>query len=66
MEATKNNNRLAVYQIISQGEGKKPIWQRIGIAFVNRDSSLNVRLNSVPTNGELHIRPFKAESKPAA
>lgn len=31
-------------------------WVRIGTAFVNRDQSLNVLLDAVPVNGQLHIR----------
>ncbi|MCC6805824.1 MAG: hypothetical protein IT381_00240 [Deltaproteobacteria bacterium] len=63
---SKKSNRKAVYQIIRQPEGKKPIWQRVGIAFVNRDLSLNVKLNSMPTNGELHIRDFATKDDSAA
>ncbi|MBN2193454.1 MAG: hypothetical protein JW751_11615 [Polyangiaceae bacterium] len=31
-------------------------WNRVGIAFVNRDGSLNVRLESLPVSGEMQIR----------
>ena len=31
-------------------------WTRIGTAFVNRDHSINVKLDASPTNGQLHIR----------
>jgi hypothetical protein len=45
----------AVYTIVNRG-GEKKFWVRVGTAFVNRDGSLNVRLDASPTNGELHIR----------
>ena len=45
----------AVYTIIDRGRGRR-VWLRIGVAFVNRDQSLNVRLDAVPVNGQLHIR----------
>lgn len=44
----------AVYTIVERGSRKH--WLRIGVAFVNRDGSLNVRLDAVPINGQLHIR----------
>jgi len=44
-----------VFHIIER-EGKKAIWVKIGSAFVNRDDSLNVLLNSIPLDGKIHIR----------
>ena len=44
-----------VYVIIEGKEGKD-IWQKIGNAFDNRDGSINVYLNCLPTTGKLHIR----------
>lgn len=47
----------AVYQIIDvQKEGAKPIWRRIGTAFVNRDASLSLMLDCVPLIGQIHVR----------
>jgi hypothetical protein len=43
-----------VYSIVERNSKKH--WLRVGIAFVNRDGSLNVRLDAVPINGQLHIR----------
>ena len=43
-----------VYAIIERGPKKH--WLRIGLAFVNKDGSLNVRLDAVPMTGALHIR----------
>lgn len=69
-----------VYAIVERGPRKH--WLRIGMAFVNRDGSLNVRLDAVPLTGQLHIRensprdgrdgsgeplpPFAFERDPAA
>lgn len=36
--------------------GGKSYWTRIGVAFVNQDRSINVRLECLPINGELQIR----------
>lgn len=38
--------------------GGKNYWNRVGVAFVNRDGSLNVKLEAVPVNGEIHIRDY--------
>ena len=43
-----------VYAIIDRPPRKH--WLRIGLAFVNRDGSLNVRIDAVPLTGHLHIR----------
>jgi hypothetical protein len=57
-----NNNTekqvKAVYVIRENGNGGN-FWTRVGVAFVNRDSSLNVVLEALPTDGKLHIRDFK-------
>lgn len=45
-----------VYNITGKGEMK--FWNKIGVAFVNRDGSLNVKLESFPINGEMHIRDY--------
>ncbi len=42
----------------SDGESKKSIWVRIGIAFLNRDGSYNVKLDALPMNGTLQVRDW--------
>lgn len=51
----QNENMKDVYQI-TEREGKKAVWTRIGAAFTNKDKSMNVILNSLPLDGRLHIR----------
>lgn len=51
------NGRKAVYTIVER-EGAKARWVRIGIAFVNRDESLNIVLDALPVNGRLQVRDF--------
>ncbi len=31
-------------------------WTRIGVAFVNKDESITVRMEAVPLSGQLNIR----------
>jgi len=44
----------------------RSFWNRIGIAFTNQDGSLNVKLDSIPVNGEMQIRDYapKEDSTP--
>ncbi|RMH44335.1 MAG: hypothetical protein D6689_02580 [Deltaproteobacteria bacterium] len=37
-------------------KGGGTFWVRTGSAWENRDGSINVELNVLPTNGRLHIR----------
>ena len=48
--------------MIRQGE-KTAFWTKIGVAFVNKDGSLNVKLNAIPVDGQIHIRDQKAEKQ---
>ena len=50
----ENSKYKFVYVVTSKGERK--FWTKVGIAFVNRDGSLNCKLDSLPVDGELHIR----------
>ena len=55
-----NENIRDVYHIVEkEAEGNEPakaIWTKIGVAFVNRDQSLNVIMDMLPLNGKVHIR----------
>ncbi len=42
---------------ITERDGRS-FWNRIGVAFVNRDGSVNVKLEAVPVNGEMQIRDY--------
>ena len=37
-----------VYLIRESGDGSETFWSRQGVAFVNRDKSLNLRLDMFP------------------
>lgn len=59
----KNDNKpKGVYHIIER-EGQRSIWNRVGTAFVNRDGSLNILLNSLPVDGKLHVRDARQEEE---
>lgn len=43
------------FQIAERNSGKH-FWVRIGIAFLNRDNSINVILDALPKDGKLQLR----------
>jgi hypothetical protein len=45
-----------VYTITERGN--KSFWTRIGVAYVNHDSSLSVKLEALPINGTMQIRDW--------
>jgi len=53
-----------VFHIVDRsGSGEEPdksIWTKVGVAFVNKDQSLNVLLDVIPLDGKLHIRERRA------
>ena len=54
----EKNQLKEVFTIIETGEEKNR-WIKIGVAFVNKDNSINVVLNALPINGKLNIRDPK-------
>jgi hypothetical protein len=47
--------KLDVFTIVER-ENTKPFWVRIGVAFRNKDGSLNLYLDALPVNGRLNVR----------
>jgi len=47
-----------VYTVVERGPGKS-WWTKVGIGFVNRDGSINLRLDAIPTNGTLQVRDYE-------
>ena len=45
---------FAIYE--SRQPGERSRWVRIGVAFDNKDGSLNLLLDAVPLSGRLHVR----------
>jgi hypothetical protein len=60
---TTERSWKAVYTIVERQNSEKKHWVRIGNAFVNRDQSINVRLDAVPVNGQIHIRDIDEEER---
>ena len=54
MASKENGNPMAVFAITERGD--KSYWTKIGVAFENRDGSVNVQLEAFPVSGKLQIR----------
>jgi hypothetical protein len=52
-----NASKMKMAYVITE-RGGRSFWNRIGVAFVNADGSLNVKLDSMPITGELQIRDY--------
>jgi len=50
-------NKMKIVYVISE-RNSKSYWNRVGVAFVNNDGSINVKLDAVPVTGELQIRDY--------
>jgi hypothetical protein len=41
----------------------KSFWTKVGIGFVNRDGSINLRLDCIPINGTLQVREWEPSER---
>lgn len=56
------NTPKDAFQIIEGKDGKSR-WTKVGIAFVNKDGSINVFLDAFPRDGKIQIRDQRSSSK---
>src|SRR5580704_6272895 len=55
--STNGEAMKVVYTVVDRAG--KSYWTRVGVGFVNRDGSLNLRLDAIPTNGTLQVRDWE-------
>jgi hypothetical protein len=55
----EDNKVKIAYTVVERDKDGRQFWVRVGAAFVNRDGSLNVRLDAMPVNGKLQIRDYQ-------
>lgn len=48
----------SVYTVVERDN--KSHWMKLGIGFVNKDGSINVKLDALPTNKSLQIRDYES------
>ena len=51
-------NKMKIAYVITQRKDRN-FWNRVGVAFVNSDGSINVKLEAVPVSGEIQIRDYQ-------
>ena len=47
----------------STKDEKKTYWRSLGIAYENRDGSINLYLDALPLNGKLQVREWDEEDR---
>ena len=52
-----DKSKMKIVYVITNRKGRH-YWNRCGVAFVNGDGSINVKLESIPVNGEMQIRVY--------
>jgi hypothetical protein len=52
--AERNPETKNVFALTEKGE--RTYWTKVGVAYTNRDGSLNVQLDALPVSGRLQIR----------
>lgn len=58
--------KMLIAYVITNRNGRS-FWNRCGVAFVNSDGSINVRLEVIPISGEIQLREYTPrEERPAA
>ncbi len=50
-------SKIKMAYSISERNGKS-YFNKVGIGFVNKDGSWNLKLESFPINGEIHVRDY--------
>ncbi len=61
VEMTEKRDFRIAYTVVERSNGGKKYWVRIGAAFENRDGSINIRLDAVPTNGQIQLRDYEPQ-----
>ena len=51
-----------VFAIYESKDGERSRWVRVGVAFDNKDGSLNLLIDAVPLSGRLQVRPRATDS----
>jgi hypothetical protein len=58
-ESNANGSTMkAVFTVVERSPGKSH-WTRVGVGFVNRDGSMNLKLDAIPVNGTLQVREWE-------
>ncbi len=53
-----NGTMKMVYAVVDRAPGKT-FWTKVGVGFVNKDGSINLRLDAIPIAGTLQVRDYE-------
>ena len=56
---THAKGKVKVLYTIVERPGGKSWWTRIGAGFLNRDGSINIKLDAIPMSGDLQLRDWE-------
>ena len=45
-----------VFTMVERNGDEKTRWVKIGVGFINKDSSINIYLDALPVNGKMNVR----------
>ena len=54
------------FTVRDRGENRKAFWVAIGSAWTNKDGSFTLRLDALPLDGQIVVRPRKPGDDSAA
>jgi hypothetical protein len=60
-----NASKMKIVYVISERNSRN-YWNRVGVAFVNNDGSINVKLDAMPVSGQLQIRDYAPREEGAS
>jgi hypothetical protein len=61
-----SGRKLGVFAVPDSTDGEKRFWPKLGVAFTNRDGSINILLDSLPLGtNKLQIREMREDGRPA-
>ena len=65
-ESNASKKPWIAYNVIDRPGLRSRIWSRIGMAWLNRDGSINVVLDALPLGGRLQLREDDRERRAEA
>jgi hypothetical protein len=52
-----------IYSIVEKPGNERNIWLDIGVGRLNRDDSITCKLDCIPINGVIQVRPYNNKRK---
>lgn len=58
-EARPEARKMKIVYTITERQPGRSFWTRVGAGFINRDGSINLRLDAIPVSGTLQVRDWE-------